>query len=266
VGDGAEGFAEEWAAWHDALERRRRSPSGYLAVTGLHWLSDEPRRFDDAPGTWWANARGVHVTLDEGGSAILDGSSVVADVVDLGTLDPERPRWLRAGPVEVEVARRGSRHMIRPRRADAPVLRAYVATPCFAPSVRWAAEGHFIAHDAPRAVTVASSVEGFDPDFVSVGVVDFALEGRALRLTAFEDEPGELYLLFADATSGVTTYGGGRQLSAPGPDARGRVTLDFNRAINLPCAYSAFTTCPLPPLENRLAVAVEAGERLPASR
>ena len=50
------------------------------------------------------------------------------------------------------------------------------------------------------------------------------------------------------------------------PDAEGRVTLDFNRAVNLPCAYTDFATCPLPPAENRLPIAIEAGEKTPLSR
>jgi uncharacterized protein (DUF1684 family) len=89
----------------------------------------------------------------------------------------------------------------------------------------------------------------------------FTLAGYSLRLTAFNGlTPGSLHILFTDATSGLTTYQASRSLpvAAPGPD--GTVTLDFNRAANLPCAYTEFATCPLPPPENRLPVAVEAGE------
>ncbi len=73
-------------------------------------------------------------------------------------------------------------------------------------------------------------------------------------------------MLFTDATSGVTTYAANRALKidAPGPD--GQVVLDFNRATNLPCAYTDFATCPLPPAENRLPVAIEAGETIPYER
>jgi uncharacterized protein (DUF1684 family) len=75
-----------------------------------------------------------------------------------------------------------------------------------------------------------------------------------------------LIVLFTDATSGVTTYAANRalQLEAPGPD--GRVVLDFNRATNLPCAYTDLATCPLPPPENRLPVPIEAGEKIPDER
>jgi uncharacterized protein len=75
--------------------------------------------------------------------------------------------------------------------------------------------------------------------------------------------PGSLHILFTDATSGVTTYAANRSLRVQAPDADSTVTLDFNRATNLPCAYTDFATCPLPPAGNRLPVAVEAGEQIP---
>jgi uncharacterized protein (DUF1684 family) len=73
-------------------------------------------------------------------------------------------------------------------------------------------------------------------------------------------------VLFTDATSGFTTYAASRalQLAPPGPD--GQVVLDFNRAANPPSAYTDLATCPLPPPENRLPVAIEAGEKVPYGR
>ena len=99
----------------------------------------------------------------------------------------------------------------------------------------------------------------------SPGVLVFELDGKECRLTPV-GAPGEgLFLVFADATSGHTTYGGGRFLSTapPGPD--GTVVLDFNRSVSPPCAFSAYATCPLPPEGNTLAVAVEAGEKSEAA-
>jgi hypothetical protein len=72
-------------------------------------------------------------------------------------------------------------------------------------------------------------------------------------------------LIFGDATNGRATYGGGRFLGVPAPDEDGTLWLDFNRAYNPPCAFSPFTTCPLPPDGNRLDVSIPAGERAPAS-
>ena len=88
-----------------------------------------------------------------------------------------------------------------------------------------------------------------------------------MSLTAFPGHtPGSLIVLFTDATSGVTTYGANRVITLEPPAADGAVVLDFNRAVNLPCAYTDLATCPLPPRENRLPVAVEAGEKIPFER
>ena len=99
------------------------------------------------------------------------------------------------------------------------------------------------------------------------GEIRFELDGQDLTLTAFNGHaPGTLSVLFTDATSGKTTYAANRSLTVGAPDADGRVTLDFNRAVNLPCAYTDLATCPLPPAENRLTVAIEAGEQNPYER
>ncbi|MCU1517501.1 MAG: hypothetical protein JWQ75_2222, partial [Pseudarthrobacter sp.] len=119
----------------------------------------------------------------------------------------------------------------------------------------------------PRATTVGAAVEGIQHVYEAPGEIHFSLNGTDLTLTAFNGHaPGTLSVLFTDATSGKTTYAANRSLTVgePGPD--GTVLLDFNRAVNLPCAYTDLATCPLPPAENRLPVAVEAGEQTPLER
>ncbi len=95
------------------------------------------------------------------------------------------------------------------------------------------------------------------------------LAGRALTVFWIDAYGGGLFLPFRDATSGNETYGAGRYLldTIKGADhggdmAAGRLVLDFNMAFHPSCAYDPKWVCPLPPLENRLDVAVLAGERL----
>ena len=78
---------------------------------------------------------------------------------------------------------------------------------------------------------------------------------------ALDDGGDTLFLVFADRTSGHGSYGAGRFLDAPRPDPQGRLVIDFNQAYNPPCAFTPFATCPLPPPENRLDLAIQAGER-----
>jgi uncharacterized protein (DUF1684 family) len=143
----------------------------------------------------------------------------------------------------------------------------YTHTPAYAPDHRWALTGRYLPFDAPRAVTVGAAVEGLQHVYDAPGQVEFALDGRTYRLTAFNGkQPGSLLVLFTDATSGVTTYAANRSVSIPPPDDQGTVVIDFNRATNLPCAFTDLATCPLPPAENKLPVAIEAGEKIPYER
>lgn len=88
--------------------------------------------------------------------------------------------------------------------------------------------------------------------------------GAEQSLLAFPEGEG-LFIVLRDTTSSKTTYGAGRFLSVEKkPEVGGKVTLDFNRAYNPPCAFSKFTTCPLAPKQNHLPIAISAGEKLPA--
>jgi len=169
--------------------------------------------------------------------------------------------------VYIEVAKRGGYDIVRPRHPDAPIVSAYRGTPAYAPDRRWVVDGRYVPFDAPRAITVDAAVEGIEHVYNSPGRVEFDVDGQSQSLVVFADKPEYgLFALFTDATSGVTTYGLCRSLSIPAPDADGSVRIDFNRATNLPCAYTDLATCPLPPRENRLPVAIEAGELLPHER
>ncbi|UMG94677.1 DUF1684 domain-containing protein [Nocardioides sp. TF02-7] len=124
----------------------------------------------------------------------------------------------------------------------------------------------FRPYDEPRPVSIETVVDWLADSVDAVGEVEFEVAGTPQRLVAFSDgDAGELWLLFADATSGETTYTC-RQLAVGAPAPDGTLVLDLNRAHNPPCAYTDFSTCPLPPPANRLTVRIEAGERLPADR
>ena len=90
----------------------------------------------------------------------------------------------------------------------------------------------------------------------------FERDGETFTLWPMDTDSGSLFFVFADRTSGKATYGGGRFLYADAPQD-GRVVLDFNRAYNPPCALNGHVVCPTAPPENRLKIAVEAGEMTP---
>jgi uncharacterized protein (DUF1684 family) len=99
-----------------------------------------------------------------------------------------------------------------------------------------------------------------------VGVLEFTLHGQPMSLGAFVDEGtqriSELFVPFADLTTGKDTYPAGRYLYLQ-PTATGIYTIDFNRAFNPYCAYNEKYDCPYPPPSNRLKVEILAGEKAP---
>ena len=92
------------------------------------------------------------------------------------------------------------------------------------------------------------------------GYLEFDRNGQHFKLEPVTED-NELFLVIRDATSGKTTYAASRFLYASLPDKNGITKLDFNKAYNPPCVFTAFATCPLPPQQNRMTVAVEAGEK-----
>lgn len=259
-------FVREWQDWHRRREAALTDPYGFLAVTGLHWLGPTPQRFPDAPGAWHTEPNGVVVVLDPAEKIIVDGRQVTGRHA-FGPIAERASVIVGIDGGVVEVARRGGRDLLRPRRPDHHLRTAYRGTPTYPPTPRWVIPGRYVPFDAPRATTVGAAVAGLEHIYDAPGRIDFEVDGIPLSLTAFGGAtPGELSVLFTDTTAGVTTYPAVRSLTVDAPDERGAVTLDFNRASNLPCAYTDFATCPLPPAENRLPVAVEAGEKIPYER
>jgi uncharacterized protein len=256
-------FSADWDAWHKSHEVRLAAPDGFLAITSINWLTQTPARFPDAPGEWSADDSGVTVDLAPGEELTLDGASITGRH-HFGPI-PERGGLFPRDAVAVyEVARRGGNDILRPRHPDTPLLAGFRGTPAYAPDARWVIRGRYRPFDEPQDVTVGSVVEGLQHVYAAPGVVEFEAGGQQLQLTAFNGQAaGSLHILFADATSGRTTYAANRSLQVGAPGEDGTVILDFNRATNLPCAYTDFATCPLPPAGNRLPVAVEAGEQIP---
>jgi uncharacterized protein (DUF1684 family) len=254
-------FEADWTAWHEARDEGLRAPHGWLSITAIHWLSDEPQRFEDVPGTWTGAPQCAVVVLGAGETLIVDGVELTEGEHRFDDLD-DAGVTAEFGDALVQIADRQGSTILRPRHPSAPKRVSFTGTPAFPPSADWVVPGRFVRFAEPVETTVGSTKAGLENVFTSTGELEFEIAGETHRLLAFDDEDG-LWVLFRDATSGVTTYGALRQLEVAWPDEGDRVVIDFNRALNMPCAYTDFATCPLPPAGNTLAVAVEAGEKTP---
>ena len=152
------------------------------------------------------------------------------------------------------------------RDTHAPALLGFHGLRWYPPDARFRIVAQWKPWPQPRVLRVAN-ILGQVNEEVSYGVAEFTLHGRTYRLepSVYPGREKPLFFVFKDWTSRTATYGGGRFLDAGTPDhglrAPGSVVLDFNMARNPLCAFSANTSCPIPPERNRLRVAIPAGEK-----
>ena len=249
-----------WQDWRERRDRGLRNPLGWLSLVGLHWLGGAPEAFDTVPGRWSVDGDIVVLHADRSDGLTIDGEPAEGER-RLKPSDPHVTFAGREGERDVEIILRGGWYALRVRDPRAESLTSFDGVPMFPFSEDWVIEARFEAYAQARDVTLGSVIEGLTAKDVAVGTAQFTVDGQTYALTAFDGGDGELEFLFRDATSGDTTYAAMRALSADRPDPDGRVVLDFNRAYNMPCALTAYATCPLPPRENTLPLAVTAGEQ-----
>jgi uncharacterized protein len=246
----------DWSTWHAEREEELRRPHGWLSLTALHWITPEPTEFDGVAGTWRVVDGGVELSDADG---LVVAGKPVGGTVRLEPRDGLPGALVTDGERRYEIARRTDSYVLRVRDPQAPTRTAFTGVPTFPVEDRWIVPFTVEPYPEPRRITVGAVVDGLQHFPTAVGTVRFEIAGEPQQLVALAGKPDGLGLHFRDATSGTSTYGGGRILRV----AEGATTLDLNRVVNLPCAFTAHATCPLPPEGNVLAVAVEAGEKLP---
>ncbi|TNE86673.1 MAG: DUF1684 domain-containing protein [Deltaproteobacteria bacterium] len=270
-------IAELEAEWKER-EDRLSAESGWLTLVALTWLDEGENSLGSEPGSfvalpeWSAPAslgtlhrEGEVVTLHPAeGSGLMHGDEpVTAPLRLLHDGEEDGPTRITREGLTFYVIERQGKIGIRAKDTRHPAREAFHGIPRFAADRAWRVEATFEPFDEPRKLAFPTAIGTTDEATVP-GLLRFEVDGASYTLMPFQDEPSEpMFLVFADQTSGIETYGGGRFLGAEAPKD-GVVVLDFNTATNPPCAFTPYATCPLPPQDNRLAVRVEAGEKTPA--
>jgi hypothetical protein len=265
---------EERAKWVEAREALLRKPDGYLALSGLFWLTEGEQTFGSGNenDVVVANGRGpakigrFHVRGKEVRFVSAPGVEITAsdrrvnDVLMVCDTAGE-PTKLRTGDLTFWLIERYGMLGIRLRDPESPVLKGYRGTPRYAYSPAWRLEATY--EPVKGARIRVPSILGEASDEEVTGRLHFQVDGKPITLHATGQSNGELFIIFGDGTNHGETYHGGRFLKVAVPKEGDRGMLDFNRAYNPPCAYSPYTTCPLVPTENELPFRIEAGERMP---
>ena len=257
--------------WQQQRLERLKSKNGWLSLTGLFWLEEGENSFGSDPendiifpekadafsGTLELDSGSVTLRVAEGVAITMQDSLIIE--MKLVDDHSENTSRLQQGDLAWYIVKRGERYGIRLRDHKHPRIDELDHIPSYPIQTSYVVEATLEAFDSPRTMTVATPVEGFTESYECPGILNFRIKGKNLTLHPFTSG-SRYFLVIADETSGLDTYGGGRFMYAS-PDSTGRIILDFNKAYNPPCAFSPFATCPMPPRENFLPAAIEAGEK-----
>lgn len=253
------------------VERLLRD-EGWLTLVGLHFLERGSNSVGSAPGsavvlknvpahvgTIVLNERGVAtITLNPAEDVRVEGEQVLtATLREAGVLPATR---VTVGTVSFFVIDRGGRKALRVRDTASERRANFAGIDYFPIDPTWRIEADWVWFDRSRRVMI-KNILGQEMPALVPGKAVFEREGKTFELLPLV-EGGDQPMMFviSDLTSGVETYGAARFVYAE-PPRDGKVVLDFNEAINPPCAFTPFATCPLPPEENRMTIAVTAGEK-----
>lgn len=260
-------------AWRQQRFASLTSDSGWLTLAGLFWLNPGSNSFGsgsgndlvlhnsalaDTAGSFDLKAGSVTFSAQPDGGVTLNGQPFGS--VTLKSDAGGDPTVLASGPLRFFVIERAGKLAVRVRDLNNPRRLEFRGLEYFPVSTGWAITARFVPYPPGKHIRIVN-ILGMEEDDVSPGAVEFSRNGRTLRLDTVLEDPNatELFIMFADATSGQQTYGGGRFLYIPRPSGS-TVLVDFNKAFNPPCALNDFATCPLPPSQNRLQLKVSAGE------
>lgn len=216
-------------------------PHGTAALRFTHWLDGTPRPYEGLAGEWFADAEGVHGRGTDAGDVVLA---------------PFEER--RVGDLKLRAFQRDGASALRVFDPEAPGRLTLRGIESYPDADRWAIAGRFVPAAADQQ-RIVRSVDGHERTVAVPGTIALEIDGHGVTLVVSE-EGDHLSAVFADASAAAGAYPF-RFLPIDAPDAAGHVVVDFRRAYLPPCAFSDQYVCPLPPPENRLPFAVEAGEK-----
>ena len=258
-------------AWRASRHERLSQPDGWLTLVGLEWIDDGESRIGSAadndiqlsggPAYWgsvflvdkelrFQNADNKNVKIDD---QFLDQADLMADTEGEATL-------VSSGALSFYAIFRES-YALRIKDSQAKTLADFKGVDNYPISESWRINGRFIPSEEGETLEIANVLGQISQSSV-LGSIEFDMDGKTHSLLGIGTEESEqLWFIFADRTSGHATYGAGRFLYSDGMPENGRLTVDFNKAYNPPCAFNPYSTCPLPPQRNRMDLMVEAGEK-----
>jgi uncharacterized protein (DUF1684 family) len=273
--------SDDDALYYQAIDKWRaerleeiNGEDGWNTLIGLFWLREGKNNFGSDPsneivlpkrnvprfaGSIWLDKGIVRLEADPEAAITSDGKA--ATTLILHSDVEGNPTLLRLGSLKLFVINRSGKFGLRVKDKQNPARSHFKGLDYFPIDLKWRLKAKFESYVPPKTIPVAN-VLGQMEDMTSPGALVFEVNGESYRLDpVLEKGSNQLFVMFADTTTGKETYGAGRYLYADPPGPNGEVVLDFNKAHNPPCAFTVFATCPLPPRQNRLTIRIAAGEK-----
>jgi len=259
--------------WRAHRVERLKAPNGWLSLIGLEWLKEGANTIGSAKDNVIVIATAPphlgSVVLDHGRATIsLDASAAEAKIdgekkasAELLDDSHEKPTTVSFGTTNFYLIKRDDKFGLRIKDSAAETRTHFAGIDNFDIDPSWRIEAKWETYNPPRQIEEANILGQIEKVTVP-GAATFEHDGKTYKVEPMLENPGdtELFLVFADRTSGKETYGAARFLYTT-PPKDGKVILDFNKAYNPPCAFTPYATCPLPTQQNRLDMRVTAGEK-----
>lgn len=254
-------YATEWGKWHEQRVANLTAPYSWLALTGIHWLAEnEDIAIESIDGTWRQHGDQVRYRPSAQSRYPVDGDGNVIDrEIEVEPYESATPTKLYFGTTQVELIRRDGQYALRTRDPEAPTRTGFPGIDHYPVDLSWRVPARFERLQDPREVALPAIVDGISHAKRVIGRIHFQRDGAEHSLDVLETNGVSPSILFRDETSGATTYGAGRFIYLYTNDLDDLTHLDFNKAINPPCYYSEFCTCPV--AVTTLSLAVTAGEK-----
>jgi len=266
-------YKKQVLEWRNKAETGLRRDNGWLTLAGRYPLKPGENTFGTGKtndivfppglgpagmGSVWVEKDRVRVTTVEGFKMKAWDGEFSQREMQVG----DKPEWVSAGRASFQIIERSGRYILRLADKESEVRKNFGGRVWYDVDDNFRVNAKFVPYDPPKKIPIVNILDEV-ADEPSPGYVEFEIAGRPYKLDVIGEDDG-LFFLFKDKTAGETTYGAGRMLYVEEKPKPGEVfKLDLNRAYNPPCAFSEFTTCPLPPKQNILPARVEAGEKYP---
>ena len=254
-------------------EATLKADNGWLTVAGLHFLNQGENRIGSDPsndivldfpgvpkhaGVITMTGTSVSIKAADGQTLTINGKPVAQSELH-GAFDNKPQDTVSFGGLTFFVHYSGPRLALRVRDQSSPIRANFTGLRWYEPNPAFRAIGTFKPYEKVKVVQIPNILGDLEP-FNAVGTVTFTLGGAEHTMEAWRSGQ-RLWFVFRDQTSGKETYPSARFLYTDAAKEDGKVVMDFNFAQNPPCAYNPYTTCPLPPSQNRMSIAVTAGEK-----